>query len=253
MWFTGPLTEATIARDLERVDHVLNLTSNSTEHKVACDRFHALQIAVENDSLLIVHLLLSRGVQPSTFDFSVAVQNRSYAILELMLANGLDIKAASQAQPSSFWTGAFADPELVRWLVAHRADLNAPDEFGCTPFSIAAQSTPLETLILLLELGAAADQGYPLHSAIENNREEGVVQLLLNNGASPNAIEFEGKPKAFYDIVNGVGTPLHVAYRQGNDKLVQLLHKHGAAENIKDTKGRLPCQVRDARPISASL
>lgn len=134
--------------------------------------------------------------------------------------------------------------DLVQWLIEHDADPNKRYMYGPTPLSIAAQSASLEIVKLLLESGASVQHGYPLHSAIHNNREEDLVKLLLQNGASPNAIKWDGKPEAFYDILAGVGTPLHVAYKVGNESVIQLLLDHGADPNIRDTKGRLPSQIR---------
>jgi ankyrin repeat protein len=123
-----------------------------------------------------------------------------------------------------------------------------------TPFSIAAYSASRQTIELLLELGASVQHRYPLHSAVWSSREDEIVELLLNKGASPNAIEFEGQPKGYYESVTGVGTPLHVAYRTGNHRLVKLLLKYGADPNIQDTRGMLPGQVRKNHcHLSASI
>ena len=139
---------------------------------------------------------------------------------------------------------------MVRWLVQRGADPNVPSIYGITPFTMAVQSASRQTIELLLELGASVQPGYPLHSAVWNNREDEVVELLLTTGASPNTIEFKGQPRAYYDVVTAVGTPLHVAYRVGNHRLVRLLLEYGADPNIRDARGMLPIQVHK---LSASM
>lgn len=152
------------------------------------------------------------------------------------------------------YSDALSDPKLLRWLVERGTDLNAPYMYGITLFGIATQSAPRETVELLLELGASVQHGDPLHAAVWNNRENEIIELLLNSGASPSAIATPGEQIPYADFVNGLGTPLHVAYRMGNHRLVQLLLKHGANPNIKDSNGKLPNQVRKNHcPLNASI
>ncbi|KIW82919.1 hypothetical protein Z517_02162 [Fonsecaea pedrosoi CBS 271.37] len=257
MWSAEPtpLTDTVASGDVEKVKSLLGWPAANDIHDFTVqDKFYAMRTAVERDYLWIVSLLLSKGVKPSPFDFCTAVKNLSYPILELMLDTGFDINAAYQKDYPPFWRDAFSDLELVRWLVEHGADPNAPTMFGLTPFTIAVQCASFETIKLLLELGASVQYGYPLHSAVWNNREEEIIKLLLSSGASPNTIEFEGQPQSYVDSVTGVGTPLHVAYMVGNHKLVQLLLEHGADPKIRDTRGRRPAEIHKIKGhLTASI
>ena len=94
---------------------------------------------------------------------------------------------------------------------------------------------------LLLELGASVQYGQPLHYAVRANREDEIIELLLKNGASPNAIMFQDHPVSHCQFeCLGLGTPLHEAASQSNDRLIKLLLKHGADPQIRNTLGELP-------------
>jgi ankyrin repeat protein len=61
----------------------------------------------------------------------------------------------------------------------------------------------------------------PLHIAIHQNNSE-AVELLLEEGANPNAVGEDGF------------TPLHSAVAAGNAQAVKLLLNYGALTDIKD-------------------
>jgi ankyrin repeat protein len=85
---------------------------------------------------------------------------------------------------------ALFDPELVRWLVEHGADPNARCRYDITPLSIAVGYALRDVILLLFELGASIQYGQALHCAVRASREDEIIELLLQKGASPNAIMF---------------------------------------------------------------
>jgi ankyrin repeat protein len=140
------------------------------------------------------------------------------------------------------YSASLFDPELLEWLVReHHANPNARCKFDITPLSIAAQSASLPVIELLFQLGASVKYGQPLHYAVRSNRSNDIIEFLLRKGASPNSIMFEGDAASFHHFqAFGLGTPLHEAVHQGNERLVRLLLQNGAREDIVDTLGRRP-------------
>ncbi|KAK5399153.1 hypothetical protein LTR06_011521, partial [Exophiala xenobiotica] len=136
---------------------------------------------------------------------------------------------------------ALFDPELVQWLIAHGANPNARGKFGITPLSMAAKSASKEVIELLFKLGASTEYGQPLHFAVEKDRPDDIIILLLEKGAPINGILYEGHKLSYHHWKDfGLGTPLHEAARVGNKRLVQLLQECGANPGIRDTLGELP-------------
>ncbi|OAL32672.1 hypothetical protein AYO20_07830 [Fonsecaea nubica] len=175
------------------------------------------------------------------WDFVSAVKQCSYTMLELLLLGGYDTNAWVRDDWPPHLPDTLFDPELVRWLVEHGADPNAQCRYDITPLSIAAGSASREVIELLFELGASVRRGQPLHCAVRADREDDVVELLISKGASPNALMFHDHPVSVCQFeCLGLGTPLHEAVRQRNDRLERLLLNHGANSQIRDSLGELP-------------
>jgi ankyrin repeat protein len=90
--------------------------------------------------------------------------------------------------------GGAAAREVVRLLVGHGGDINAIDTWGRTPLMWAAEYAEVETVRLMMDLGADVNrvsepnmngwQSY--HTALElarNGKNHDVVALLLAAGA----------------------------------------------------------------------
>jgi len=82
-------------------------------------------------------------------------------------------------------------PPIVRVLLEHGANPNAPDDFGDTALHIASKRGGITVVELLLKYGANVDVRdelgrTPLHTAAHNLRIQ-VVVVLLNRGADPHA------------------------------------------------------------------
>jgi len=88
------------------------------------------------------------------------------------------------------------DPEVVRCLVDHGADINARDTDNWTPLYMACRCRRFETAQALLELGAdpnicTTDRHTPLHWACEIGVTD-YVRILLQHGADPRAKDRSG-------------------------------------------------------------
>ncbi|KIW64199.1 hypothetical protein PV04_09152 [Phialophora macrospora] len=242
----GPLSRATAEHDFETVKDLLESGGQDgiPQNIHPDDSVGAMRIAVEENELMIVDLFLANGMKPTGWDFISAVKQRSYSMLELLLLGGYDVNACVRDDWPPPLADALFDAELVRWLIEHGADPNARCRYDITPLSVAAGSASREVIELLFELGASVQYGQPLHCAVRANREDDIVELLLEKGASPNAVMFQDHPVSFCQFeCLGLGTPLHEAARQKNDRLMQLLLKHGANPQIRNTFGEF-AQVR---------
>lgn len=91
---------------------------------------------------------------------------------------------------------------IIRWLIDHRADVNAVDKTGKTALFLAAMAGHAATAKLLLDKGAAVDAAdsfgrTPLHVAV---RAESVaaITVLLEAGSDVNQPDKEGKTAVFW-------------------------------------------------------
>lgn len=113
-------------------------------------------------------------------------------------------------------------------------ELNAKNEMGQTPLSVAASAGRFECVEALLAFGACpnivdADGLAPLHTASFMGHLE-IVCLLLVSGANVGAMD------------QNAWTPLHYAAQGGYAKIVHALLGHGARQ-IPDKHGLSPLAV----------
>ncbi len=118
---------------------------------------------------------------------------------------------------------------IVRFLLAHAADVHAKDCNGSTALHWAAHNGRQKIVALLLAHGANVnakdnDGLTPLHDASTEGRRE-VVALLLDHDADINAQDRNGE------------TPLHWARVNGERKVIKLLLDRGADINVVNSNG----------------
>ena len=118
------------------------------------------------------------------------------------------------------------------------ADINAINDDGDTPLTVALKHGPMKTLIeatnLLLSHGAnlnlTREGQSPIYAALSRGRHD-AVRLLQGHGADPNTRDDGGK------------TLLHAASEAGDLKVAQGLLELGADINSRDNQGRTPLHV----------
>jgi ankyrin repeat protein len=163
-----------------------------------------------------IQLLLQHGANPNrpgdkgVLPLALAL-NRSgdKATIPMLLDKGAD----PNARDSAGFTPLFrtTDPEIGRWLVEHKADVNARLKDGRTPLMLANNAT--NYLTFLIEAGAKIDLqdndgNTALHYAVYNASVRDTA-ILLEHKANPN-------------IQNNVGnTPLDIAKRGEGGQLFQ--------------------------------
>jgi len=124
-------------------------------------------------------------------------------------------------------------------LIMAKADVNMPDpDIGVTPLIAAANAGHLDICKYLFrksaEVSAEVNDGTrrtALHAAAQMGFSS-VVQLLLEKGADPKAVDLT------------LTHPLHLAVRYGNAGAAELLMKAKANPNQSDDQGHVP--INDA-------
>jgi ankyrin repeat protein len=118
--------------------------------------------------------------------------------------------------------------------------LNARDENGKTPLSLAVEKGNIDIAQFLIKRGADVnladmENKSPLHIAAAKGDPE-IVMLLLEQ----EAVDIDDRSRIQRDGFEGGWTPLHMACLEGHPEIVRLLLEHGADREAKDGIQRTP-------------
>jgi ankyrin repeat protein len=220
-----------------------------------------LHLACTNRSAAMVDRLLAAGASAGATLLSgetalmTCARAGEAAAVKALLARGADVNAKEHEhqQTALMWAVAQRHPDVVQVLIEARADIRARSltyaqtvvgeqtqragreelnytvrRGGATPLLFAARVGDLESVRLLLQAGADANDSQPDGvSAVGLAAHSGngpVAALLLEHGADPNAA--------------GSGyTALHAAILRSDLNLVKVLLARGANPNLRITKG----------------
>lgn len=205
-----------------------------------------LILAIENGHFELAAALLKAGADPND-------RPAGYAALHAITWVRKPIRG--DGDPPPIGSGNLSSLEIVRRLIAHKADVNLRLEkgesgrgrfttTGSTPFLLSSRTGDVPLMRLLLELGADpklnnADQSSPLLAAsgvgaladgdeAAATEEEAVeaVKLLLELGAEIDAVDNNGE------------TAMHGAAYQSLPKLVKVLAEHKADIKVWNRKNK---------------
>lgn len=171
---------------------------------------------------------------------------RSCKATAVVLATGWLVGAAGAAEPvapaaagsASTTPGNAGTPACA--IVVGDANHNANDASGNTPLSRAVAAKDFWRVQTMIRCGAdpqlKTGEGWaPIHTAA-SVRSPAMVQLLVRQGANPNA---RGDYLGW--------TPLHVAVQdKANAEVVKALLASGANPAIADTRGETPYDLAKA-------
>lgn len=155
-----------------------------------------------------------------------------------ILARGADVNAATPSGRTALHCAAFQDQaEAVDTLVACGARVEAADDQGCTALHVASANGACKAIASLLHRGAAMtrlnnDSRTPLLLAVENGRLAAATLLLHTS-------EEEDGDEGFVDRRYGSDeySALDLAARGGHTDIFQMLVRHGADVNARDSDG----------------
>jgi len=213
------------------------------------DGMSAVVIAVINGHYDVAAMLVEHGADPNLAD--VTGMAALYATVDLHTLDPL------VNRPPPRTTGALDAVDLVRVLLAHKADPNAALKSpllarqhnggdpslgaGATPLMRAAKNADVPLMRVLLEHGADPNRTTragmtALRFAMAPGRRKSprdtleAVKVCLDGGAAVNARDESG-------------TPLHAAAIAQGEAVVRLLVERGADLAAKDKQGRTPLDV----------
>ena len=177
-----------------------------------------------------------------------ALHGKYFRIAELLHRHGADVNVRSTSGRTLLHAACMTGSlDIVQWLLNHGANVNTRSDMGSFPISSAVGRGHLQLVRMLLEFNADLDvrrdfgRGL-LHIAtnclIDNH--VGVMQLLLDHGANPNARDEVGSTPLHHSSWRKKG---HSRPTWGSVEGTRLLLKYGAIIDAKDNKGRTPLQL----------
>ncbi|XP_064652762.1 poly [ADP-ribose] polymerase tankyrase-2-like [Lineus longissimus] len=161
----------------------------------------------------------------------ISCQEGNMDMVKYLLAHGADIKAKDRRGRNVLhFASESKNLKLVEYFVGQGFDVNCKDTNNSTPLLRACSEGNIDIAKYLLRHGAdisARDRwvGNVLHLACEAN-SLALVEYLVNQGADVNC-------KGVYDV-----TPLLISCEKGNIDIVKCLLGHGADIKSKDKRGR---------------
>ncbi len=174
------------------------------------------------------------------------------AVEQILKSDILDINEPdSQGETALHHAIRVGSNEIVNILLKKGAQVEARDDFKATPLYLAAYHNYLDgakALISSIEdptkrteyVNCADNKNITsLHVAIFNENGYELINLLLKNGANPNAVAM-----GFYDIEGQNDlTPLHLAVLLGDLEAVTILVSYNADLNKTSKKGQTPSDL----------
>ena len=146
------------------------------------------------------------------------IDKKIVEMLEVLIGHGAKVDAVDDVRGWSllFYAVAHYNTKAVKLLVEKGADVNLADKDGYTPLHYV--QTPIIAQILI-DKGANLDaKGKDGNTPMHMLNPVAAAQILIDSGADVNAKNEKG------------ATPLDLAIKDGYEKMVELLRKHGAKE-----------------------
>ena len=177
-------------------DNFKNFFTEEDLGKYVEENFH--QIHVEELSRVATEELLSKGIPVTAECFARNIEKENLAICKMLHLAGVDINSRDvDGTPLLNVAVRNENIEIVNWLLAHGADIDA----------------------------VSTDRGYSaVMDAVWKSNEE-IIKILVENGASLKFISKEGQSI----LVLAVGI--------GKESICKILAKNGADPDIKDSMG----------------
>ncbi len=207
-------------------ENSVNVTQGTMGVMISTVRYNRLVLAVENDNLDEIKVLVAMGERVNTRDkgynrnspLHVAVENGNLEIAEFLLAHGAKPNSRNgDKRTTLMMLDEDAAPSLVNILLVYGAKINLADREGNTALMFAAEYASNEVVQALIKAGANINAlnkkgETALMRAAENGALEN-VKLLLGAGANAQLKTKEGE------------TALSMT---GSEEVTQILISYGA-------------------------
>ncbi|MGH8636912.1 MAG: ankyrin repeat domain-containing protein [Burkholderiales bacterium] len=203
----------------------------SLQLQISIDYFmHSKSILLLLNSLLVIVGFLSTGVAHAADSYQAmlaAVKNGNVPVINELLRKGIDVDSTDRTGSTLLMTASsLGKLDAARALVAHKASVNARNQYGESALMMAAIRDHRPIVEYLLGSGAEVNPpGWtPLMFAAVKGHDE-IARMLLDKGANVNASSENGT------------TALMLAAKEGNLDTVLLLAERGAALNLRNLAG----------------
>ncbi|XP_057333537.1 putative ankyrin repeat protein RF_0381 [Microplitis mediator] len=230
------LTPLQVAVENENVKIVELLIKNNAHVNIDSKRSTVLTKAARKGNFELVDLLIKAGahVNPDSEQakpLHMAIAKNNYEMTECLIARGADVNSISKNRTSLQTAVKRGNKPIVELLLRHSADVNDCLN-GKSVLCIAVENNNFELAELLLNAGACINPisfyGVPLHWAILENNY-GMVEYLITRGADVNGIGFVDK---YPYQLHGNFSPLQLAVRVNNLNIINLLLNNNADINL---------------------
>ena len=203
----------------------IKLAELYVDHGAKCDLkdkngWTAFEYAMGNREM--VEMFIAKGAAVS--DFHLAAWRGDLRRVKRFVEQGTNVNTKDNELKwtALHWAAFTGQEDVVEFLIAKGADVNAKDERGLTALRRACGKGHQEVVSLLIASGADVNAKYPdgrtpLHRAAEKGYKE-VVELLIANGADVDVKTEKGQ------------TAMSLAKKEGHSEIVELLRKHGSKE-----------------------
>ncbi len=174
------------------------------------------------------------------------------AKVKLLVEHGARVNNATRRGRTALLIAAMSDSsaEIVRYLLAHGADVQARDFLKTTTLRAATLGNDTETIRMMIDAGVdvnAADLPgiTPLMMAAGWNGNLAAVKMLLSKGANVNGVSrpVMGLPSRNGPSEFGNLTALLMAAPFGPPELIKTLLDAGADVNARDVRGMTPLML----------
>lgn len=251
-----PLFEAVLADYTEGIEMLL--TNGASKEAKDINGDTPFLTAVLNDCHKAADVLIKYEVNVSAINneeetaFLYALNNKDFKLFNLLIEKCTELPSVNN-EGNPLHAASCYFPEFIRPLVDKGADIEAivyDDDESYTPLMAAALNDNVESISILLELGAklekTAHNGFTaLHWAANNGCHNAILKLIekganleakMNNGATPLIVALGQNPmdiQIVRDLIKA-GANLEA---QDNDGMTPLMHaiirgNHGIIEEL---------------------
>ena len=240
---SGRLYEAAEEGDAELVKQLIDEGLNINVEAIHKRGSTPLHEAAANGHAEVVKVLVEAGADPNhvltaaghktPLHFAAAIG--SLEVCKVLIEAGAELDRRDEGGQTALLLAIGTERsqiELIRLLIQAGADPNIPNRYGKTPLYWATGGRTVEFVDLLIQAGSDVNfvdrfGSTPLHEAATYSDDIATAKALINAGANVNPKP--NSPPTFLPR----GTPLSIAARKNNIKMVELLASHGADVNVK--------------------